>query len=59
MSKTTKLDAEALLDLIREEASKDNSPLGRSDGYALRRIREALDLDPHTGLAAIRNRTAS
>jgi hypothetical protein len=35
-------ELEALVDLIREEAGKDNSPLGRSDSLALDRIRKAL-----------------
>lgn len=35
-------DAAALLDLVREEAFKDNSPFGRSDSLALERIRLAL-----------------
>jgi hypothetical protein len=44
-------EREALLALIREEAGKDNSPLGRSDSLAIRRIRTALGLDPHSGAA--------
>jgi hypothetical protein len=35
-------EAEAALDLIREEATKDNSPLGRSDSLALANIRKVL-----------------
>lgn len=42
-------EAEALLNLIREEASKDNAPFGRSDSMALRRIRSLLGLDPRSG----------
>lgn len=34
-----------LLALIREEAAKDNAPLGRSDSLALDRIRTALALN--------------
>lgn len=37
-------DATALLDLIREEAGKSNSPYGRSDSIALYNIREALSI---------------
>lgn len=37
-------DLKALLDLIREEAGKDNAPLGRSDSGALYRIRKILDI---------------
>lgn len=39
-------EAMALLDLIREEAAKDNAPLGRSDSLALANIRATLRL-PH------------
>lgn len=37
-------DYKALLDLIKEEAAKDNYPLGRSDSLTLYRIRKLLDL---------------
>lgn len=39
------------LALVYEEAGKSNSPIGRSDSFALHRIRAALDLDPFTGSA--------
>lgn len=42
-------ELEAREALIREEAAKENSPYGRSDGLALGRIRTVLGLDPHTG----------
>ncbi len=37
----------ALVDLIREEAAKDNAPLGRSDTVALTRIRAILEESRH------------
>lgn len=42
-------DYKALLNLIREEASKRNEPIGRSDSLALYNIRKILDI-PKYGL---------
>lgn len=39
-------DAQVTLDLIREEVSKSNSPLGRSDSLAIDRVRSLLDARP-------------
>lgn len=40
----TDADRKALLDLIREEAGKDNAPYGRSDSLALYNIRAILGI---------------
>jgi hypothetical protein len=37
-------EARATIDLIREEAGKPNSPLGRSDSLAIERIRASLSI---------------
>lgn len=42
------LETRAVLALVAEEAGKDNAPLGRSDSFALARIREALGLSRPT-----------
>jgi hypothetical protein len=42
-------EARATIDLIREEAGKDNSPLGRSDSLAVERIRAALSIGGGNG----------
>lgn len=47
------VEAVAMLALVKEEAAKDNAPLGRSDSLALERIRSVLGLPSGGRLAAM------
>ena len=40
-----------VIDLVREEAAKDNAPFGRADSLALARIRTALSMLPARALS--------